>query len=270
MSKTTATPTNTDTATAPKTRTRRRPPSRNAKPGEATDDASDHVPAADDDEIDYGPAVEAIDDLLGWAFELARKDVAGWREGMRRVRVAHRYISALVRGKRPRVEPHEEVMFTAALLVRVFDADLGLGVDHIAEMLDQLGLPLDHVPAATPAARAATSRGPIAPSVWRHVRAIYNELSPAERERVRHEVDGLTEAERDGWITALLLHTVEQGADYVRAYLRDQVEAPPPAAPLPARPRVIVRAPASIASPAARTAPATCDGCPLSHFRRAA
>lgn len=266
MSKTTATPTDTNSSTSQKARTRRRPPGRNAQPAAAANDAS----TTSDNGIDYGPAIEAIDDLCGWAFELARKDVAGWRDGTRRVRVAHRYVRALVRGKRPRVEPREEVMFTAALLVRLFDADLGLGAEHVAEMLDQLGLPLDHVPVATPVGRAATSREPIAPSVWRHVRAIYNELSPAERERVRQEVDELTDAERDGWIAALMLHTVEQGADFVRAYLRDQVEAPPPAAPLPVRPRVIVRAPTSIASPLARTAPAACDGCPLSHFRRAA
>lgn len=261
MSKTTATPTHTNTATAPKTRARRgaapRPdPDTNAM----TDD--------DDDGIDYGPAVEAIDDLIGWAFDLARKDVAGWREGTRRVRAAHRYVSALVRGKRPRVEARDEVMFTAALLVRLFDADLGLGADQVAEILGQLGLPLDHAPVAAPVSRAQANRGPIAPSVWRHLRAIYGELSPDERTLVRLEANLLSDAARDGWIAALMQHTVEQGADFVRAYLRDQVEAPPPAAPLPTAPRFVVRP--AVASPLVRTPPSPCAGCPLSQFRRAA
>ncbi len=223
------------------------------------------VPGRSQRHIDYGPAIVALDDLIAWAFELARKDVAGWREGTRRVRVAHRYIRALVRGKRPRVEPREDVMFTAALLVRLFDADLGLGAEEMARMLERLGLPLDHVPAAAPAALA---RPPMAPSVWHHLRAIYSELTPSERTLVRSEAAELTDAARDGWIAALMDHTVEQGADYVRAYLRDQVEAPPPAAPLPTMPRVVVRAPLSTVRPLVR--PAVCDGCPLSPLRRAA
>src|SRR5262245_7281161 len=52
--------------------------------------------------IDYGPAVLAIEDLSEWAFDLARKNVAGWPEGKRRVAKAHRAVLDMFRGRRLR------------------------------------------------------------------------------------------------------------------------------------------------------------------------
>lgn len=223
MSETT-TPTN-NTATASKNARRRRATgrARNAPPGPATIEA---LTGGDDAGIDYGPAIEAIDDLLGWAFELARKDVADWPEGTRRVRSAHHYVRALLRAKAPRVEPREDLLFTAALLVRVFESEIGLSIDHITAVLDELGLPHDHAPIARARPATAASAQTIAPSVWRHLRAIHAALPPIEAAAARDEAARLTIAERDAWIAALMPLSVETGARVVSAYLRGEIDAP--------------------------------------------
>jgi len=215
------------TATAKTTKTPRRPAAgraRNPQPDPVMIEAL----TSDEAGIDYAPAIEAIDDLLGWAFELARKDVAEWSEGTRRVRNAHRYVRALLRGKSPRTEPREDLLFTAALLVRIFEGEIGLSVDHVAALLDQLGLPLDHAPAVRPAPVVSASHQAIAPSVWRHLRAIHAALPPIEAAAARDEAARLSVPERDAWIAALKPLTVEMGAGMVSAYLRGDIEAPPP------------------------------------------
>lgn len=185
----------------------------------------DPLAAEDESIIDYGPAIDALDDLFGWAFELARKDVAGWPAGERRVRNAQRFVRAVLRGKPPRTEPREDLLFTAALLVRVFEADLGLGVVEVASVLDQLGLPLDHAP--TYANPAVAAQRPIAPSTWRHLRAIYTALTPDEAVDVRGEIMRLSATEREDWIADLSRRTVEDGVRIVRAYVRGEVGPPP-------------------------------------------
>jgi len=100
----------------------------------------------DDGEIDYGPAVDAIADLAGWALDLAAADVADWPEGKRRVRNARRFVLARLRGKTLRSTPFEDVIFTAGLLARIFEQEIGLGVGDMVTMLDHLGLPTDAVP----------------------------------------------------------------------------------------------------------------------------
>lgn len=177
--------------------------------------------------IDYGPAIEAIDDVLGWAFEVATKSVAGWPQGKRRVRNAFRYLRAIVRGKRVRTEPREDVMFTAALLIRVLDADLGLGMCQIADVLDQLGLPSDHVPFAKP---EPVVRRPMARSTWERLLAIFHALTPDEAATVREVVTMMTPAERELWVDALRLLTIDEGLHLVRAYLRGAIRVPPPRA----------------------------------------
>lgn len=221
MSETKTTDTTANAATAPRVGARRR--ARASLPDPA---ASAAFAAEDESAIDYGPAIEALDDLLGWAFDLARKDVAGWPEGTRRVRSAHRFVRAVLRCNTPHREPREDLLFTAALLARVFEADLGLAVDQVASVLDQLGLPLDHVP-VTHAAPAAPAPAPIAPSTWRHLRAIYDVLSPAEADAVRHESARLGAAEREAWIAELSRRTVDDGAHLVSAYLRGEIELAP-------------------------------------------
>ncbi|MBK9032059.1 MAG: hypothetical protein IPL61_12170 [Myxococcales bacterium] len=107
--------------------------------------------------IDYGPAVVAIEDLIGWAFEVAAASVADVPADVRRVKNARRYALAAIHGQAdPRAV--EDVVFTAALLARVLDADLGLGLGDIVTVLEQMGLPADDVP--PPARRAPARRAP--------------------------------------------------------------------------------------------------------------
>ncbi|MCA9678393.1 MAG: hypothetical protein KC464_25430 [Myxococcales bacterium] len=116
------------------------------------------------DGIDYGPAIAAAGDLAAWAFELAATDVADWPEGRRRVRNARRYVLARLRGKHPRSTPFEDVLFTAGLLARIFEADIGLGMSDVVGILDDFGLPTEVVPLWPRAQRQANApRRPIAP-----------------------------------------------------------------------------------------------------------
>lgn len=125
---------------------------------------------SDPDDIDYGPAISALHDLAAWAFDIAERDVRGWREAERRVRNARRFVLAGIRGYRARRVPYEDVMFTAGLLVRIFDDDLSLGISEMVAIFDALGLPTEVVPlvprnaSAASALRPAPSpRSPIAP-----------------------------------------------------------------------------------------------------------
>ena len=98
------------------------------------------------DGVNYGPALTAIGDLAAWAFDLAAADVADWPEGTRRVRSARRFVLSRIQGKRPRSAPIEDVLFTAGLLARIFEAELSLGMSEMVSILDQLGLPTEVVP----------------------------------------------------------------------------------------------------------------------------
>lgn len=112
------------------------------------------------DGIDYGPAIAAVGDLTEWALDLAAKDVADWPEGQRRVRAARKYVLARLRGKHVRHAPFEDVLFTAGLLARIFEADLGLGMSEMVAILDEIGLPTEVVPLMP---RAQPVRLPIVP-----------------------------------------------------------------------------------------------------------
>jgi hypothetical protein len=120
----------------------------------------------DDGEIDYGPAVDAIADLAAWALDLAAADVADWPEGQRRVKNARRFVLARLRGKHLRSTPYEDVIFTAGLLARIFEAEVGLGMSQVVAVLDRIGLPTEVVPLtprpqhAAPTARAVPSVPP--------------------------------------------------------------------------------------------------------------
>ncbi len=180
----------------------------------------------EDDGIDYEPALAAVDDLASWAFDLAGKDVAEWPEGKRRVRNARRYVHAVLRGKRVPKQPHGDLMFTAALLARILDAEVGIGLDRIGEILGELALPVDHAPVGVRRAPEADRSRPIAPSAWRHVRSIYQTLPVSDAEEARHVVMTLSAAERDAWIAVLTQLSVEEGALVVLAYLRGAIPAP--------------------------------------------
>ena len=113
-----------------------------AKPRRAADDVTRPRP------IDYGPAVDAIENLTRWAFKLAAKDVAGWPEGRQRVRNARRFVLGRLRGKAAR-DAGYDLVFVAGLLARIFEAELGLTQSAIVRLLDNLELPTDEVPRVT-------------------------------------------------------------------------------------------------------------------------
>ena len=96
--------------------------------------------------IDYGPAILAVSGLAEWAFELAASDVEDWPEGRRRVRNARRYVLDRLRGRYARGTAAEDVLFTAGLLARIFEAELSLGMSEMVAILDELGLPTEVVP----------------------------------------------------------------------------------------------------------------------------
>jgi hypothetical protein len=114
------------------------------------------------DGIDYGPAYAAIADLAEWALSLAADDVEDWPEGRRRVKSASRFVLDRLRGKRTRTAPGEDILFTAGLLARIFEADVGLGMSEMVSILDQLGLPTEVVPMMPRAQRTQPSVRPVA------------------------------------------------------------------------------------------------------------
>jgi hypothetical protein len=113
------------------------------------------------DSIDFGPAVAAVADLAGWALDLAAADVADWPEGARRVRICRRYVLRQLRGRHTRGVPYEDILFTAGLLARIFEAEIGLGMSEVVAVLDKIGLPTEVVPMmprAQPHAQMPVSR----------------------------------------------------------------------------------------------------------------
>jgi hypothetical protein len=132
--------------------------------------------------IDYGPALVAIEELIAWAFDLAATQVADWPEGKRRVRNARRIVANAIRGKRTRqtLRSEDDVVFTASLLIRIFDGDLGLGLGDIVEVLSELGLPTFEVPhSARPTARGARVPQPTTADLAALVDAIQRGATPA-------------------------------------------------------------------------------------------
>ena len=101
-------------------------------------------------DIDFGPAVAAVQDLAAWAFDLAARDVDDWPEGRRRVRNARRFVLGRLRGKDVHRTPYEDVLFTAGLLARILEDDLHLPLVHVVAALDRIGLPTEVVPPSVP------------------------------------------------------------------------------------------------------------------------
>lgn len=98
------------------------------------------------DGIDYGPARTAVRDLANWALDIAERAVDEWPIGQRHVRNARRFVSARIEGKTPRHSSADDLLFTADLLVRIFDEDLGLGLGEVLTILESLELPIESVP----------------------------------------------------------------------------------------------------------------------------
>ena len=51
-----------------------------------------------------------------------------------------------LRGRRTGGVPYEDVLFTAGLLARIFESDIGLGMSEVVAVLDRIGLPTEVVP----------------------------------------------------------------------------------------------------------------------------
>ena len=114
-------------------------------------------------DVDFGPAVAAVQDLAAWAFDLVARDVDDWPEGRRRVRNARRFVLRRLRGKDVHHTPYEDVLFTAGLLARILEADLRLPLTHIVAALDRLDLPTEVVPLVRHPRRNAGAIYPSAP-----------------------------------------------------------------------------------------------------------
>jgi hypothetical protein len=115
--------------------------------------------------VDYGPVIVAVTDLAAWAFDLAASDVSDWPEGQRRVASARRHVLARIRGALASGVGAEDVLFTAGLLARIFESELGLEMSEMVTILDELDLPTEVVPLrprAQPTAEAR-SKDPVQP-----------------------------------------------------------------------------------------------------------
>lgn len=210
MSKTTVTASSTSTkrptAMAAKTR-RARSPQPAASVGEL-----------ERDPIDYEPALAAVGDLFTWAFDLAEKNVRGWRAGKQHVKRSRRYLRALLRGREPfGLADEQDLSFTAGLLIRIFDEDLGLGLGAVASIFESLGLSTDALPTMT---QRPVAEPPISKPTLAHLCAILHALSPVDAEAARMRAMRMTPAERAQWIARLSQMTVPMGASLVRAHLR--------------------------------------------------
>ena len=105
------------------------------------------------DGIDYGPARAAVRDLANWALDIAEKSLDDWPAARLHVRKTRRFIDARIGGKRSNAASLEDLEFTATLLTRIFDEDLGLGLSEVLTILDSISLPVDAVPVQRRAAR---------------------------------------------------------------------------------------------------------------------
>ncbi len=105
-----------------------------------------------DDGIDYGPASAAARELALWALGIAERDVEDWPAARKRVRNTRRFVLARLDGK-DRCLPLEDVLFTASVLARIFDADLGLELVDALAIFASLELPMESL--ATPVPRSA-------------------------------------------------------------------------------------------------------------------
>jgi len=80
-------------------------------------------------------------ELDGWAFAELAGVVEDWPTAARRVERARAGL-----GGRPGVASADDLEFTADLLARTLEADLGLSMVDVVRVLDRLGLPTDGVP----------------------------------------------------------------------------------------------------------------------------
>lgn len=118
--------------------------------------------------IDYGPARAALSELARWALDIAARNVEDWPWALARVENTRGAISGHFTGLSSREASTEDIVFTAQLLARIFDDDLGLDLSDALVILEALDLPVDALPLADRGRRARCgtcpmSSGPAAP-----------------------------------------------------------------------------------------------------------
>ena len=102
--------------------------------------------------VDYGPARAAFKDLAVWALDLAERDVADVLADRKRIR----NVRGAILGNTSREPSTRDVMFTAQVLARVFDRDLGLGLSDQLAIFEELDLSTDVLPLWLSTPRAPT------------------------------------------------------------------------------------------------------------------
>ncbi|MBL9012626.1 MAG: hypothetical protein JNL83_00525 [Myxococcales bacterium] len=107
------------------------------------------------DGIDYGPARAALHDLASWALGLAETATSDWPTARIHVRNTRSYVAAKLAGKPVRGALVDDVLFTAQLLARIFDDDLGLELVEMLTIFELLELPADILPLTSLMRRAA-------------------------------------------------------------------------------------------------------------------
>ena len=133
-----------------------RSPSRSARSSKKKARSSERwLDDEEDDDINYDRANEAVRNLATWALDIAERDAADSPEALRRVRNTRRFVLGRLDGRRERRTPIEDVVFTASLLARIFDDDLGLNLSDAFTIFDTLDLPTELI--AVPPPRRPTS-----------------------------------------------------------------------------------------------------------------
>ncbi len=111
------------------------------------------------DGIDYGPARAALGELARWALGIAKTSVADWPAALARVEKTRKAILAGLAGKDNHKASPEDILFTAQLLARIFDDDLGLELTDAFQIFERLDLPVDVI-ALDGRVRRSGSRAP--------------------------------------------------------------------------------------------------------------
>lgn len=119
--------------------------------------------------IDYGPARAALSELALWALDIAAHNVEDWPWARTRVENTRSAILGHFTGTSSREASVEDIVFTAQLLARIFEDDLGLDLSDALVILEALDLPVDVLPLGDRGRRArggacSMSSAPAAPA----------------------------------------------------------------------------------------------------------
>jgi len=129
--------------------------------------------------IDYGPARAALGKLARWALDIAAHGVEDWPSARARVEKTRKAVMAQITGSAPGKASVEDVVFTAELLARIFDDELGLDLADAFEILDALDLPVDVLPLEDRRRRERASNDPAPAAMFVEARCATCPMSSA-------------------------------------------------------------------------------------------